>query len=69
MKSEIDPKITIAAIVVVLAVVGFAFWRFAFAKSKPTDSNGIPLVPAEAQAGSDAMSKLWKSGVMPSKTR
>jgi hypothetical protein len=69
MKSQIDPKVAALAIVLIVAVAGFAFWKFAFAKKGITDEKGIPLVPTEAKAGADAMSQLYKTGIKPPATR
>jgi flagellar basal body-associated protein FliL len=64
MQSKISTPIAVVVILIALAVVGFFVWR-SQAKSGPTNEKGIPLPPAEARPGADAMQNLWKSGVKP----
>jgi hypothetical protein len=69
MKSQVDPKLVLVAIVLIVAVLGFAFYKLLAPRKNPTDEKGIPLVPTESQAGADAMAKIFKGGIMPPKTR
>jgi hypothetical protein len=69
MKSTVSTPAAVAAIVLLLAVMGFFFWRSSQGKAAPVNAQGIPTTPEEAKPGADAMSKIWKTREQPNNNR
>jgi hypothetical protein len=70
MKNQVSTPVAIGIVVVILIVIGVVyFMRSHGPTDAPVDAKGIPQVPVQARPGADAMSKLWKGGMMPPKTQ
>jgi len=60
MSKTASTPLVVGAIVIVLAIIGFLYWRSQV--SAPPTSQGVPV---EAKPGAEAMQKLWQTGVKP----
>ncbi len=65
MQTKISTPIVVVVILIALAVVGFFVWKSQSKSGGETDAKGIPLPPAEARPGANALSDLWKKGTKP----